>query len=68
MTKAVLPVSPDIYEKILEIAGVSNESLRQTTDDLLNIALEEIWVGVVLKKGDGTQHGVIIMEGKREVF
>ena len=68
MSKAVLPVSPDIYKKVQEIAEVSNKSLRQTSDNLLKIAFEEVWVGEVVKRDDGTHLKVIFMKQTRQGF
>ncbi len=63
MSKRVLPVSSDIYEKVVEIAEVSNKSLRQATDDLLRIAFEEVGVRVVTRVGTETQRKVIFTRG-----
>ena len=68
MSKAVLPVSPDIYKKVQEIAEVSSKTLRQTSDDLLKIAFEEVWVGEVVKRDDGIHLKVIFMKQTRQGF
>mgnify|MGYP001144630129 CR=1 FL=1 len=52
--------------KVLEIAEVSRKSLRQTSDDLLRIAFERMWVGEVVKKDDGTRHRVIFTKLSKE--
>jgi hypothetical protein len=63
MSKRVLPVSPDIYEKVAEIAEVSNKSLRQATDDLLKIAFEGVCVGAVTRVDTEARHKVIFTRG-----
>ena len=65
MSKRVLPVSPDVYEKVVEIAEVSKKSLRQATDDLLKISFEQVWVGVVAGADTGTRHKVIFSRGTK---
>lgn len=67
MSKRVLPLSPDVYERVVEIAEVSKKSLRQATDDLLKISFEQVEVGVVTRVDTGMQHKVIFSTGT-EIF